>query len=337
MRKRPLAIVSLVFTTLLLAYGCATAVDGEPDDSGGTGDGGQPGGGGADGGGGAGGSGASNSASSSAAHSSSAASSSAASSSSGGIDCGNGSCEAGETCQLCPGDCGPCCGNGICDPNESCQSCPPDCTVGCDCGNGLCQAGECSTCLVDCLQPTDCCGDGMCSFVESCATCPLDCGGAACCPSVPPGNASGPSILLFANYDGGQFTISVDVDVPNLVIGLVSYEAMIVDIVGPYAGNVVAVSYAGFDGAPTTSITGAPSAAVTIETLPPVPLVDPAGQSMMLCQYEPGCGTGDGCNTAAQAKDFFQQKFGGLVVSHLCQYGVYSGVLSTSVVSDCPL
>jgi hypothetical protein len=335
MSKRRFAILSSACTALLLAYGCATAVDGEPDDS--SSDGARGGAGGAEGGGGDGAGAGSSSVSSSTAQSPSASSSSVASSSSGGMVCGNGSCDAGETCQFCPGDCGSCCGNGLCDPSESCQTCPSDCTVGCDCGNGLCEPGECSSCIADCLGPTDCCGDGTCFILESCATCPLDCGGAACCPSVPPGNPAGPSIIVFANYDGGQFTISVDVDVPNLVIGLVSYEAMTVDIVGAYAGNVVAVSYAGFDNAPGSSITGAPAAAVTIEQSPPATLFDPSGYPAMDCQYEPGCGSGGGCNTAAQAKDFFQQKFGGLIVSHLCQYGAYSGVLSTSVVSDCPI
>ena len=336
MSTRRFAILSSACTVLVLAYGCATAVDGEPDDSSSASDGGR-GGGGAEGGGGDGGSGAqSSSAGSSTGPSSSVSSSSAASSSSsGGMVCGNGICDAGETCQFCPGDCGSCCGNGLCDPSESCQTCPGDCTVGCDCGNGICQPGECSSCIVDCLNPTDCCGDGTCFILESCATCPLDCGGAACCPGVPAGNPAGPSIVLFANYDGGQFTISVDVDVPNLVIGLVSYTGMNVSIVGPYASNVVAVSYAGYDDVPGTTIVG--GSGVTIEQSPPATLFDPSGSPTINCQYQPGCSEGGGCASSAQVKEFFQQKFGGVVVSHLCQYGVYSGVLSTSVISDCPI
>ena len=44
--------------------------------------------------------------------------------------CGDGICERGENCKLCPADCGSCargCGNGRCTRNESCVSCPADC------------------------------------------------------------------------------------------------------------------------------------------------------------------------------------------------------------------
>jgi von Willebrand factor type A domain-containing protein len=39
-------------------------------------------------------------------------------------DCGNGTCDEGETCGTCPQDCGECastCGNGVCDPGEDCN------------------------------------------------------------------------------------------------------------------------------------------------------------------------------------------------------------------------
>lgn len=98
------------------------------------------------------------------------------------VACGNGKCEAGETCQTCPGDCGSCpvlCGNGMCEAGETCSSCPGDC--GQCCGNGTCEAdfGEtCSTCSQDC---GDCCGNGKCEsqLGENCDTCAQDCGN--CC------------------------------------------------------------------------------------------------------------------------------------------------------------
>jgi hypothetical protein len=93
--------------------------------------------------------------------------------------CGNGACEASESCGSCPADCGLCprCGDGTCNGTESCSDCPADC--GNCCGNGTCNEGEsCSTCSPDC---GDCprCGDGDCNGTESCGDCATDCG--YCC------------------------------------------------------------------------------------------------------------------------------------------------------------
>src|SRR6185503_10233825 len=43
--------------------------------------------------------------------------------------CGDGVCAGGESCRLCPGDCGPCtsCGDLHCDADETCAGCPGDC------------------------------------------------------------------------------------------------------------------------------------------------------------------------------------------------------------------
>jgi hypothetical protein len=43
--------------------------------------------------------------------------------------CGDGVCDAIESCRLCPGDCGECrsCGDLLCDPGESCATCSGDC------------------------------------------------------------------------------------------------------------------------------------------------------------------------------------------------------------------
>lgn len=44
--------------------------------------------------------------------------------------CGNGECELGENCELCPNDCGLCqnCGDGICSSDEDRHICPKDCS-----------------------------------------------------------------------------------------------------------------------------------------------------------------------------------------------------------------
>ena len=44
--------------------------------------------------------------------------------------CGNGTCDKGESCSNCPGDCGACppvCGNGSCEAGETCSNCASDC------------------------------------------------------------------------------------------------------------------------------------------------------------------------------------------------------------------
>ena len=75
----------------------------------------------------------------------------------------------------------PYCGDATCDDGESCDSCPGDC--GECCGNGSCEAGfgeNCSTCASDCGECPPDCGDGTCASNEDCSTCPLDCGCEAC-------------------------------------------------------------------------------------------------------------------------------------------------------------
>jgi hypothetical protein len=41
--------------------------------------------------------------------------------------CGNGTCDEGETCESCACDCGGCCGDGICEEHEDCVLCAADC------------------------------------------------------------------------------------------------------------------------------------------------------------------------------------------------------------------
>lgn len=89
-----------------------------------------------------------------------------------GPECGDGACEGGETCALCPADCGACpaCGDGACNGSEGCDTCPSDC-------------GACAGC-----------GDGTCGGAETCQGCPADCGpctGDCCAPAEEPGCGDG--------------------------------------------------------------------------------------------------------------------------------------------------
>ena len=108
--------------------------------------------------------------------------------------CGDGTCNdtEGETQQNCAIDCGnpgdpdPFCGDGACNALETCSTCSQDCGT-CStpdfCGDGTCSATEsCSTCSQDCGTCSDpgFCGDSVCSAFETCDSCPADCGG---CPT----------------------------------------------------------------------------------------------------------------------------------------------------------
>jgi hypothetical protein len=107
----------------------------------------------------------------------------------------NGSCETGEDCINCTGDCfssgGGGCGDGVCggvDADEDCFSCSLDCrcTGGSSCrrsccGDGICQSENVNNCPVDCdpgftLPAPSCCGDGLCEGGEDSCNCDVDCG-----------------------------------------------------------------------------------------------------------------------------------------------------------------
>lgn len=145
-------------------------------------------------------------------------------------------------------------------------------------------------------------------------------------------NANG-NLFLYSNYDGGALTLNVDVNIPNIHIGIVSYEYVRVAITGTYAGNVTQVYYAGYNGSnnncniqgsPVTTITGASNATSNIVFAPNVTLNNPNGYSSIICGYS--CDTANsqgGCNTVDQIVDYFQQTLGSTLYSHRVQYGCW--------------
>ena len=143
------------------------------------------------------------------------------------------------------------------------------------------------------------------------------------------------NIVIFSNYNGGFLNINVDVNIPNLKIGIVSYEAVEVTFSGPYVNNITGIEYAGYNNASntvcggsiaTTTFIGAPGGLTpNIEFLPPVTYSDPEGYLFIDCAYSCGTGNQGGCNTAAQVYDYFETVFSGTVYSHETQNGCWTG------------
>src|SRR4051812_20167209 len=54
------------------------------------------------------------------------------------------------------------------------------------------------------------------------------------------------NIVIYSNYDGGVLNIDVDQNIPNLKIGVVTYEPVTINLSGTYVNNVTEVVYAGY-------------------------------------------------------------------------------------------
>lgn len=154
------------------------------------------------------------------------------------------------------------------------------------------------------------------------------------------------NIAIYSCYDGGQFTINVDQNIPNLMIGICSYEFVKVTITGAFASNVTKVWFAGYNGnnnhcnlqSPyTSSITGVPNSVDSILVYPSVTLNDPNGDAGMVCSYSCSNGSQGGCNTTNQVVHYFVTKFNGTMRYHLTQYGCFTGTYNVSSGGNCCL
>jgi hypothetical protein len=168
-------------------------------------------------------------------------------------------------------------------------------------------------------------------------------------------NAAG-NVFIFSNYDGSRETVAgrlnlvVNVNIPNIKIGICSYERVTVNITGAFAGNVTRVLYAGYNGTTncncywpstpagcmvTSTITGVPAGIISYSYLPPATYSDPNGYNSIICAYQCAGGNQGGCNTPAQVVSYFMSAFGSgnTFNSHRTQYNCWAGAtysLSTS-------
>lgn len=168
------------------------------------------------------------------------------------------------------------------------------------------------------------------------------------------------NVVIYSNYDGGILNIDVDQNIPNLKIGICTYESVEVNISGAFVGNVTSVIYAGFDGAnnncgtnpPTTVINGVPAGIVTkySNTGNNIAIANYLGEPLMVgfppmvnCMVgaEGACNTSNsgGGNSAPQIVQFFLAEFGpgSVLHSHFLQYGCFPAGNTVSAGGTCCL
>ena len=140
------------------------------------------------------------------------------------------------------------------------------------------------------------------------------------------------NLMIYSNYDGGIVTINVDANIPNLYIGICTYEPAQVTITGPFVGNVAGVIYAGFAstqgndncglGDFPTTVTGVDASLIDINVNPPAGLANPNGWPNIVgvagaCSSTQDAGGG---NTPDQVVFYFQQQTGAGLYAHVTQY-----------------
>lgn len=143
------------------------------------------------------------------------------------------------------------------------------------------------------------------------------------------------NLIIYSNYDGGIVTINVDQNIPNLKIGICTYEPVQVMLSGPFVGNVTQVIYGGFNsiqgnnncnlGDFPTSISGVNASIISINTAPPVGLENPNGNNLLVgtagnCSSSEYAGGG---NTPDQVVYYFLQATGGTFYAHFTQYSCW--------------
>lgn len=152
------------------------------------------------------------------------------------------------------------------------------------------------------------------------------------------------NVIIYSNYDGGYLNINIDEDIPNLKIGITTYEDCEITISGTYVSNVEQVIYAGYQGdnqhcnpSPlTTSVIGVPANIVTILQYPTATWSNGYGYPYIICNYQ--CDSASyqgGCNTPDQIAHYFLTEFGGLLYYHFTQYGCWSGTYNVSAGGNC--
>ena len=133
----------------------------------------------------------------------------------------------------------------------------------------------------------------------------------------------------------------VDQNIPNLKIGICTYEPVNVTFSGPFVNSVTEVLYAGFNSAQnnnncgfainTSSFTGINTSILTVNVAPPVTIISPPNPNYfnipngwnngIICLYSCNVDANQGgCNTVDQVLAYFQAQFGGVLRGLNVQY-----------------
>ncbi|MCB0707525.1 MAG: gliding motility-associated C-terminal domain-containing protein [Saprospiraceae bacterium] len=170
------------------------------------------------------------------------------------------------------------------------------------------------------------------------------------------------NVAIFSNYDGGFLIIDVNQNIPNLKIGICSYEPSDVFFTGAFVGNITEVIFAGYhpltgtgnfhcdNNLAVTTVSNPPNASVQILDYPPVTLLTdevpifpgstvtvPIGNNNgILGCYS--CNNTDyqgGANTSDQLIDYFLTEFGGELLFIKTQYGCWCGTQNLDQPASC--
>lgn len=157
------------------------------------------------------------------------------------------------------------------------------------------------------------------------------------------------NIAIFTNYDGGYLNIDINEDIPDLKIGIASYEPTAVSFFGMYVDNITEIHYAGYE--PTepgnyhcddalgfASVNAPEGIPVTILNYPSVTLSSTFGNNNGIsgadnCINDAPTG---GNNTAEQVVDYFLNVFSGSSLLFIkTQYSCYCTPMDLSVPATC--
>jgi hypothetical protein len=153
------------------------------------------------------------------------------------------------------------------------------------------------------------------------------------------------NVVIYTNYDGGTLNINVDQNIPNLKIGICTYEGTTVNLTGAFVNNVTGIIYAGYNASNAhcggsiinTTINGAPAGASTaIQFAPAANFPNPNGYGSIICGYSCANNSNQGgCNTPDQIQAYFVSQFSGTLRSYYTQYGCWGPAFNVSNGGNC--